>query len=156
MKNKTYEGTPEGSGKRVAVVVSRFNDIITRKLLEGALETLSKQGVREQDLEVAWVPGAWEIPVTARKLAKTGRFDGVIALGAIIRGETTHHEVIGREVSAGLRILSEEMGLPVALGVLTTENFEQALARAGDGLDNKGTEAALHLLETLSVLGQIH
>ncbi len=156
MKNIVYEGTPEGTGKRVAVVVSRYNDLITRRLLEGALETLSRQGVKGQNVEVAWVPGAWEIPVVARKLAKTGRFDGIIALGAIIRGETTHHEVIGREVSAGLRRLAEDTGLPVALGVLTTENLEQALARVGEGLDNKGTEAALHLLDTLSVLGQIH
>jgi 6,7-dimethyl-8-ribityllumazine synthase len=112
-------------------------------------------GVAEKNIEVAWVPGAWEIPVVAAKMVKTGKFQGVIALGAVIRGETTHHEHIGSQVAAGLRELSEKSGLPVSFGVLTTETLDQALARAGEKSDNKGAEAALHLLETLSVLDQI-
>jgi 6,7-dimethyl-8-ribityllumazine synthase len=152
---KVFEGKPEGSRAKVAVVVSRFNDLIGQRLLKGALETLSARGVPENSVEVAWVPGAWEIPVVAAKMAATGKFNGIIALGAIVRGETTHHEHIGSEVSAGLRTIIERYGIPVAFGVLTTENLDQALARAGERTDNKGAEAALHLLETLSVLGQV-
>jgi 6,7-dimethyl-8-ribityllumazine synthase len=149
------QGTPQGAGKRVAVVVSRFNDLIGRRLLQGALETLKARGVPEENNETAWVPGAWELGVVAAKWARTGRFDGLIALGAIIRGETTHHEVLGHEIAASLGALSLETGIPVAFGVLTTENLDQALARAGEKTDNKGAEAALHLLETMSVLDQI-
>lgn len=155
MAAKTYEGKTEGARYRVAIVVSRFNDLIGQRLLKGALETLLLKGVSEKNVEVAWVPGAWEIPVVARKMAKTGKFQGLIALGAVIRGETSHHEHIGTEVAAGLRMITQETGHPVAFGVLTTENLDQALARAGEKEDNKGAEAALHLLETLSVLDQI-
>ncbi len=155
MAVKIYEGKPEGGRYRIAIVVSRFNDLIGRRLLKGALETLILKGVPEENIEVAWVPGAWEIPVAADKMSGTGRFQGVITLGAVIRGETTHHEHIAAEVAAGLRRLTEKSGLPIAFGVLTTENLDQALARAGEKNDNKGAEAALHLLETLSVLGQI-
>lgn len=155
MAVKTFSGKPEGSKYRIAVVVSRFNDLIGKRLLKGALETLTVRGVAEENIEVAWVPGAWEIPVAAAKLAKTGRFQGFITLGAIIRGQTTHHEHIAAEVGAALRRLTEKTGLPVSFGILTTENLDQALARAGEKSDNKGAEAALHLLETLSVLDQI-
>jgi 6,7-dimethyl-8-ribityllumazine synthase len=156
MTSKVYEGKSEGAKYRVAIVVSRFNDIIGQRLLKGAVETLVSCGVAEKNIETAWVPGAWEIPVVARKLIKTGRFQGVITLGAIIRGETTHHEHIASEVAAGLRVLTEESGVPVSFGVLTTESLDQAMARAGEKNDNKGAEAAFHLLETLSVLDQIH
>ena len=155
MTAKIFEGKPEGAKLRVAIVVSRFNDLIGKRLLAGALETLKARGVTEINIEVAWVPGAWEIPVVAAKMAATGKFNGIITLGAIVRGETSHHEHIGSEVSAGLRGVTERYGVPVAFGVLTTENLDQALARAGERSDNKGAEAALHLLETLSVLGQI-
>lgn len=155
MAAKTYEGKTEGGRYRVAIVVSRFNDLIGQRLLKGALETLALKGVAEKNVEVAWVPGAWEIPVVARKMAGTGKFQGLIALGAVVRGETSHHEHIGTEVAAGLRMITQETGHPVAFGVLTTENLDQALARAGEKEDNKGAEAALHLLETLSVLDQI-
>jgi 6,7-dimethyl-8-ribityllumazine synthase len=154
MTSKIYEGKVEGKGVSVAIVVSRFNDLIGKRLLKGAEETLKAQGVAEDFIEVVWVPGAWEIPVAARALAKTGRFQGVITLGAVIRGETTHHEYIAREVSAALARLTEETGLPVSFGVLTTETLDQALARTGDQ-SNKGAEAAFHLLETISVLRQI-
>ena len=155
MAAKILEGKPEGAKMRVAIVVSRFNDLIGKRLLAGAIETLKARGVTEANIEVAWVPGAWEIPVVARKMAKSGRFQGILSLGAIIRGETTHHEHIGTEVAAGLRKITDETGIPVAFGVLTTEDLDQALARAGEKSDNTGAEAALHLLETLSVLEQI-
>ncbi len=155
MTVKIHEGKPEGSKYCVAIVVSRFNDLIGQRLLKGALETLRSRGVLEKNIEVAWVPGAWEIPVVAAKLARTGRFQGMITLGAVIRGETTHHEHIATEVSSGLRRLSEKSGLPIAFGVLTTDSLDQALARAGEKSENKGAEAVLHLLETLSVLDQI-
>jgi len=149
------QGNPQGAGKRVGVVVSRFNDLIGRRLLQGALQTLQAWGVAETNIEVVWVPGAWELGVVAAKLARTERFQGLITLGAIIRGETTHHEVLGHEIAASLGALTLETGIPVAFGVLTTENLDQALARAGEKTDNKGAEAALHLLETMSVLDQI-
>jgi len=155
MAPKVIEGKAGSSNHRIAVVVSRYNDMISQRILKAALETLSAKGVADQDVEVAWVPGAWEIPVVAQKMLKTGKFNGVIALGAVIRGETTHHTHIGTEVAAGLRRLTEKTGIPVAFGVLTTETLEQALARAGGKAGNKGIEAALALLETLSVLEQI-
>ncbi len=155
MTVKIYEGKPEGAKYRIAIVVSRFNDLIGQRLLRGALETLAARGVIEKNIEVAWVPGAWEIPVVAAKLVRTGRFQGVITLGAVIRGETTHHEHIAAEVASGLRRISEKSSLPVAFGVLTTDSLDQALARAGEKNENKGAEAALHLLETLSVMDQI-
>jgi len=154
MTRKIYEGKVEGQGVAVAIVVSRFNDLIGKRLLKGAEETLRGKGVAEDSIEVAWVPGAWEIPVAARALAKTGRFKGIITLGAVIRGETTHHEYIAREVSASLTRLTEETGIPVSFGVLTTDTLDQALARVGDQA-NKGSEAAFHLLETISLLGII-
>lgn len=155
MSHVMIQGNPQGAGKRVGVVVSRFNDLIGRRLLQGALQTLQAWGVAETNIEVVWVPGAWELGVVAAKLARTERFQGLITLGAIIRGETTHHEVLGHEIAASLGALTLETGIPVAFGVLTTENLDQALARAGEKTDNKGAEAALHLLETMSVLDQI-
>ena len=155
MAPKTLEGKTEGKGRRIAIVVSRFNDLIGRRLLKGSVDTLTFHGVVENQIEVAWVPGAWELPVAAARLLKTGRFDAAIALGTVIQGETTHHEYIAREVSGSLARLTESTGFPVSFGVLTTENLDQALARAGESTNNKGAEAALHLLETLSVLEQI-
>jgi 6,7-dimethyl-8-ribityllumazine synthase len=155
MNVKTHEGKPEGKGRRVAVVVSRFNDLVGQRLLKGALETLSFKGVAEKDVEVAWVPGAWELPAAAAKFAKDGKFDGVVALGCIIRGETTHHEHIASEVAAGLGRIVSGTGIPVAFGVLTTDDLEQALARAGERENNKGAEAVLHLLETIAVIKKI-
>jgi 6,7-dimethyl-8-ribityllumazine synthase len=155
MPPKTIEGKTQGQGRRVAIVASRFNDLIGRRLVAGAVETLTFHGTLEKDIEIVWVPGAWELPVAAAKLLKTGRFDAAIALGTVIQGETTHHEYIAREVSASLTRLTEATGLPVSFGVLTTENLDQALARAGESTNNKGAEAALHLLETLSALEQI-
>lgn len=155
MNPKTHEGKPNGKGRRVAVVISRFNDLIGQRLLSGALATLELKSVAEKDIEVAWVPGAWEIPVVAGKMAKSGKFDGIIALGAIIRGETSHHEQLATEIAAGFGRVTSQTGIPVSFGVLTTENLDQALARAGERENNKGAEAALHLLETLDVLDKI-
>jgi 6,7-dimethyl-8-ribityllumazine synthase len=155
MTSPLYEGKIEGKGLSIAIVASRFNDLIGKRLVKGAVEILKAYGVQERAVEIAWVPGAWEIPVVARGLARTGRFQGIITLGSIIRGETAHHEFLAREVSASLARLTEETGLPVSFGVLTTETLDQALARAGERDHNKGAEAAFHLLETLSVLGQI-
>lgn len=155
MPPKTTEGKTQGDGLCVAIVASRFNDLIGRRLVQGAVDTLTFHGVAEKDIEIVWVPGAWEIPVVAAKLLRTDRFDAAIALGTVIQGETTHHEYIAREVSAALTRLTESTGLPVSFGILTTENLDQALARAGESTGNKGAEAALHLLETLSVLEEI-
>src|SRR5579859_266231 len=150
-----YEGKIQGKGLSIAIVASRFNDLIGKRLVNGALEILRVHGVQAKGIEVAWVPGAWEIPVVARALAHTGKFQGIITLGAIIQGETTHHEYLAKEVSASLARLTEETGMPVAFGILTTGSLDQALSRAGERESNKGAEAAFHLLETLSVLGQI-
>jgi 6,7-dimethyl-8-ribityllumazine synthase len=155
MAPRIYEGRVDGTTYHIAVVVSRFNDLICQRLLNGALQTLALKGVDEKNIEVAWVPGAWEIPLVADKMAKTGKFQGILTLGAIVRGETTHHEHIAAEVASGLSRVSEKTGLPVAFGILTTDSLDQALARAGDVSNNKGAEAALHLLETLSVLDSI-
>ncbi len=155
MDVRIIEGKPEGVKFKIAIVVSRFNDLIGQRLLKGALQTLESHGVLEPHIEVAWVPGAWEIPVAAAKLAALEKFDGIIVLGAVIQGETSHHEYIANEVAASLGRLTDRTGLPVAFGLLTTANLDQALARAGETEDNKGAESALHLLETLSVLHQI-
>jgi 6,7-dimethyl-8-ribityllumazine synthase len=156
MAVKIIEGKPEGSKFKIAVVISRFNDLIGQRLLQGALTTLAAHGVLENHIEVAWVPGAWEIPVVALKMAETEKFDGILTLGAVIQGETSHHEYIANEVAAALGRLTDKFGLPVAFGLLTTASLDQALARAGETSDNKGAEAALHLIETLTVLHQIH
>jgi len=155
MAVKIIEGKPEGAKHKIAIVVSRFNDLIGQRLLQGALLTLASHGVSEEHIEVAWVPGAWEIPVAAAKFAKSERFAGVVILGAVIQGETSHHEYIANEVAASLGRLTSETGIPVAFGLLTTATLDQALARAGETSDNKGAEAVLHLLETLTVLHQI-
>jgi 6,7-dimethyl-8-ribityllumazine synthase len=155
MAVRIIEGKPEGGKFKVAVVVSRFNDLICQRLLQGALQTLASHGVLDNHVEVAWVPGAWEIPAVAAKMAGLEKFDGIIVLGAVIQGETSHHEYIANEVAAGLGRLTDKTGLPVAFGLLTTATLDQALARAGETSDNKGAEAALHLLETLAVLHQI-
>jgi 6,7-dimethyl-8-ribityllumazine synthase len=156
MAVKIIEGKPEGAKFKIAIVISRFNDLIGQRLLQGALVTLQSHGVLDNHIEVAWVPGAWEIPVVALKMAEAEKFDGIITLGAVIQGETSHHEYIANEVAAALGRLTDKTGLPVAFGLLTTASLDQALARAGETSDNKGAEAALHLLETLTVLHQIH
>ena len=149
---RTIQGSMDGSGKRFAIVVSRFNELITGKLLAGAIDALTRHGVSPEAIEVAWVPGAFEIPLVARRLAETQRHDGVICLGALIRGATPHFEYISAQVSRGVAKIAEDSGLPTSFGVLTCDTQDQALERAGSKAGNKGVEAALACLETVRLL----
>ena len=148
-------GSPRGEGRRLAVVVSRFNENITRPLSEGALDALTRHGVGFDDIDVIWVPGAWELPVAVRKALGTGRYDGVVALGAVVRGGTPHFEFVAGEAVRGLMDAARDFDAPVTMGLLTTDNMEQAEARAGGAHGNKGWDAALAALELLDVLDQL-
>jgi 6,7-dimethyl-8-ribityllumazine synthase len=149
---KTYQGLMDGKGKRFAVVVSRFNELITGKLLGGAQDFLTRHGVATDDIDQAWVPGAFEIPLVARKLAESGRYDAVICLGCLIRGGTPHFEYISAQCSRGVMKVAEDTGVPTAFGVLTCDTLDQALERAGSKAGNKGSEAAAAALETTTLL----
>lgn len=144
---KRYVGELLGEGLKFAVVVSRFNDFITSKLLEGAQDTLSRHGVRDADIDIAWTPGSFEIPLIAKKLAESGRYDAVVCLGAVIRGGTPHFDYIAAEVSKGIAQVGLDTGLPVILGVVTADTLEQAIERAGTKAGNYGSQAALHAIE---------
>jgi 6,7-dimethyl-8-ribityllumazine synthase len=147
-----YEGSAaNGSGGRFAVVVSRYNDSITRKLLDGALETLRSHKVDENEIDVVWVPGAWEIPVVAQRLARSGRYVAVLCLGAVIRGETTHDQYINQQVSHSLGQISLDANIPVLFGVLTCNTMEQAIHRSGGNVGNKGSECAEAALEMVNL-----
>lgn len=135
-----------------AIVVARFNDLITQRLLEGAVHTLKQHGVAEERITVVWVPGSFEIPLIADKLAHSGKFAAICCLGAVIQGQTTHHEYINHQVAAGLMRASQASGVPVLFGVLTCQNMEQAMDRAGGKTGNKGSEAALAAIETVNTL----
>ncbi|KIL48834.1 6,7-dimethyl-8-ribityllumazine synthase [Jeotgalibacillus alimentarius] len=148
---KVYEGHLSGSGLKVAIVVSRFNEFITGKLLSGAEDALKRQGVEEADVSVAWVPGVFEIPVVAQRLAKSGKYDAVITLGTVIRGATPHFEYVSSEVSKGVAKIALDEGMPVIFGVLTTDTIEQAIERAGTKAGNKGWEAATAAIEMASL-----
>lgn len=137
----------DGSGLRICVLVARWNMFVTQKLLDGAKATLGERGVAPEDIAIAWVPGSFELPTAAGWAARSGRFDAVICLGAVIRGETSHYELVAGEAGAGIADLGRETGVPVIFGVLTTENAEQALARAGGDHGHKGEEAALAAIE---------
>ena len=141
------KGTPNGEGRRIAVIVSRFNEDVTAKLLEGAVECLIRHGVRFQDVDVHWVPGAWELPPAAARLLATDRFDAIVAVGAVIRGETPHFDYVAGECARGLQQVMLETGIPVIFGVLTTNTWEQAQDRAGGKLGNKGYDAAMTAVE---------
>lgn len=143
------------SGSRFAVVVSRYNESITRKLLDGATQTLTAAGVRDENIDVAWVPGAWEIPLAAARLARSERYAAVICLGAVIRGETTHDEHINRQVSLSLGQIALYTGVPLPFGVLTCNTLEQAIHRAGGNVGNKGVEAAEAALEMVRLLAEL-
>lgn len=147
-----YEGQLVGTGLRFALVVSRFNEFISRKLLEGALDALGRHGVAGENIEVAWVPGAFEIPLVARRLAESGRYHAVICLGAVIRGSTPHFDYVAAEVSKGIALAGLETGVPVLFGVLTTDSIEQAIERAGTKAGNKGFDAALGAIEMANLL----
>ena len=144
---KRYIGKLVGEGLKFGVVVSRFNEFITSKLLDGAQDTLARHGVKEADVDVAWTPGSFEIPLIAKKMAESGRYDAVICLGAVIRGGTPHFDYIASEVSKGIANVSLDTGLPVILGVITADNLEQAIERAGTKSGNYGSQAALHAIE---------
>jgi len=148
-------GRVRGDGKRIAVVVSRFNEMVTERLVSGARTGLVQQGVAESDITVIWVPGAWELPGTVRRVALSGRYDGVIALGCVLRGETPHFDYVAGEAASGLGAVAREAPVPVIFGVLTTDTPDQALARAGGKAGNKGWEAALAVLEMSDVYAQL-
>src|SRR5262249_34945161 len=147
MAVREFTGTLEGAGLRVGIVVSRFNRTVTEPLLHGALEALERHGVAAEETVVVHVPGAFEVPFAARRLAAAGRYDALVCLGAVIRGETPHFEYICAEVTRGLGRIMADHGLPVAFGMLTTDTIEQALARAGAHHGNKGYEAAVTAIE---------
>ena len=138
-----------------AIVVSRFNDLITKRLLEGAIETVVRHGGDAQRITVAWVPGSFEIPLAAQKLARSGKYSAVICLGAVIQGSTSHHEYINSQVAAGIMSAARETGIPVTFGVITCESMEQALDRAGGKVGNKGHEATLAAIEMVNLLQKI-
>ena len=144
-------GTPDGAGRRIAVVASRFNEDIVKKLVDGALDALVKHGVQYDDIDVVWVPGAWELPVAARWLLTTERYDGVVAVGAVIRGDTAHFDYIAGEASRGLAAASVDTETPIGFGVLTCDNDEQAEARAGGAHRKKGWAAAPATLEMVDL-----
>jgi len=152
---RVLQGNLIGEGQRVALVASRFNELITNKLIEGAKDILFRHGVRPQDVDLYWVPGAWELPLIAEELALSGDYDAVIPLGAIIRGDTPHFDYVASEVSKGLAKIALEQRIPVVFGVLTCDNLEQALLRAGSKAGNKGAEAAIAALEMVNLLSQI-
>ncbi len=152
---KTYTGNLQVSGARFAIVVSRFNSFIVESLLSGAIDTLKRHGTREEDIEVIWVPGAFELPLAAKRIAVKGGFDAIIALGAVIRGGTPHFEYVASECTKGLAAVSMEQDLPLAFGVLTVDSIEQAIERAGTKAGNKGAEAAISAIEMVNLLPQL-
>jgi 6,7-dimethyl-8-ribityllumazine synthase len=152
MSVRTFSGAREGAGRRIAVVAARFNEGVTAKLLEGALAGLDKHGVAQDCIDVVWVPGAFEIPLVAGRLASSGSYDALICLGAVIRGETAHFELVANEAARGIAQVALDTGVPVIFEVLATETLAQAEARAGGAHGNKGWEAAEAALEMASLL----
>jgi len=152
---EVLEGQIGAAGFRFAVVVSRFNDFISSRLVEGAMDALRRHGAADEQISLVRVPGAFEIPLVAKRLAKSGRFDAVVCLGAVIRGSTPHFEYVAAEVSKGIANVSLETGVPVTFGVLTTENLEQAIERAGSKSGNKGWDAAMAAMEMVNLFKQL-
>lgn len=151
----TFEGNFTSKEVKVAIVIARFNDFITSQLLGGAMDALKRHEIGEDQIDIAWVPGAFEIPLIAAKLAKTGQYDAIICLGAVIRGGTTHYDYVCSEVSKGIAHVSLTHDLPVMFGVLTTENIEQAIERAGTKAGNKGFDVAIGAIEMMSLCQQL-
>jgi 6,7-dimethyl-8-ribityllumazine synthase len=149
------EGFITAKDMKVGIVVARFNEFITSKLLGGALDALHRHEAKDEDIDVAWVPGAFEIPVVAKKMAESGKYDAVIALGAVIRGSTTHYDYVCNEDSKGVAQVGMQTGVPTIFGVVTTENIEQAVERAGTKAGNKGTDAAMAAMEMANLLKKI-
>ena len=148
-------GNLVATGLKFGIVCARFNDFINDKLLSGAKDTLIRHGANEQDIDTVWVPGAFEIPTVAKKMAESGRYDAIICIGTVIRGSTTHYDYVCNEVAKGIGTISLQTGVPVMFGVLTTENIEQAIERAGTKAGNKGAECALGAIEMVNVLKQL-
>jgi 6,7-dimethyl-8-ribityllumazine synthase len=153
--NKNFEGALLGKGLRFGLVVSRFNEFITKKLLEGAQDALHRHGVNEADIDIAWVPGSFEIPLVAKKLAQSKKYDAVICLSAVVRGGTPHFEYIATELTKGIAKVGLETGLPVIYGVITADTLEQAIERAGTKMGNKGFKAAEDAIEMANLLKSI-
>ena len=149
------EGKLVANGAKIGIVAARFNEFIVSKLVSGAEDALLRHDVNADDITVAWVPGAFEIPLTAKKFAESGRYDAVICVGAVIRGDTTHYDYVCNEVSKGTASVGLETGVPVLFGVITTENIEQAIARAGSKAGNKGYDCALSAIEMVNLLNQM-
>lgn len=152
---KIYSGKFVAKGIHIGVVVSRFNEFISSKLLEGALDCLKRHDIKDDDIEIAWVPGAFEIPLIASKMAKSKKYDAIICLGSVIRGTTSHYDYVCAEVSKGIASVSLQSDLPVIFGVLTTDNIEQAVERAGTKSGNKGFDAALTAIEMVNVCKEL-
>lgn len=152
---RVIEGMLTGTGKKYAIVASRFNELIVSKLLGGAIDGLVRHGVDNDDITVAWVPGAFEIPLVCKKLAASNEYDAVIALGAVIRGSTPHFDYVSSEISKGVASASMDLGVPIIFGVLTTDTIEQAIERAGTKAGNKGFDAAATAIEMTSLLSQL-
>ena len=148
----TFEGRLWGQGLSIAIVVARFNELVTRPLLSGAQDGLARHGVEPEDVDVAWVPGSFEIPVTARMLAESGRYQAVICLGAVIRGETPHFDHVANQASSGIARVALDTGLPVIFGIITADTLEQALERAGGKMGNKGYDAAVAAIEMANLM----
>ncbi|MFP4698367.1 MAG: 6,7-dimethyl-8-ribityllumazine synthase, partial [Eubacteriales bacterium] len=149
---KVYEGKLIAEGQKYGIIVGRFNEFIGGKLLTGALDGLKRHGVKEEDIEITWVPGAFEMPLVAKKMAKTNKYNGVLCLGAVIRGATPHFDYVSNEVAKGIASVSLETELPIIFGVLTTDTIEQAIERAGTKAGNKGYEAAVTAIEMANLL----
>lgn len=152
---KTIEGKLVAEGAKIAIVGARFNEFIVSKLIGGAQDGLVRHGVKDEDITLAWVPGAFEIPLVAKKLAKSGKYDAVICLGAVIRGATSHYDYVCAEVSKGIAAVSLEAEIPVMFGILTTDNIEQAIERAGTKAGNKGYDCALGAIEMINLGKQL-
>lgn len=155
MQNENSGRSTVSGRSEIGIVVSRFNEFITSKLLSGAEDTLRRHGANEDDITVAWVPGAFEIPLIAKKMAKSGKYDGIICLGAVIRGATSHYDYVCNEVSKGVALVNMETEVPTAFGVLTTENIEQAVERAGTKAGNKGSDAAMAVIEMVNLTKEL-
>ena len=149
---KVYEGDLVSKNIKIGIVVARFNEFITSKLLSGAIDSLKRENVKDEDIEVAWVPGAFEIPLIASKMAKSKKYDAIICLGAVIRGSTNHYDYVCSEVSKGIANVSLSNDIPVMFGVLTTDNIEQAIERAGSKAGNKGSECAHGAIEMVNLI----
>ncbi len=150
--SKQYEGNLVGEGLKFALVVSRFNEFITSKLMDGTKDALSRHGVKEDDVDIAWAPGSFEIPLVAKKLAQTGKYNAVICLGAVIRGGTPHFDYIAAEVSKGIASVGLEVGIPITFGIITADTLEQAIERAGTKMGNAGFNAAVNAIEMANLL----